>query len=111
MTCNKSTMLKLALGMTAIFLVTYAALPGFRTWLLSIAPLLLPLLCPLSMLFCMKGMSKKSQEAAAAPGETNTLSASPAVAVANIGAGLAPQSAGQHTPTGNGCCHPEQTSR
>lgn len=111
MTCNKSTMLKLALGMTALFLVIYAALPGFRTWLLSIAPLLLPLLCPLSMLFCMKGMSKKPQESAAATGEPNALAALPPVATANIASGQALQPVSQHTSPGNGCCHAEPARR
>lgn len=107
MTCNKSTMLKLALGMAALFLVIYAALPGFRTWLLSIAPLLLPLLCPLSMLFCMKGMSKKPQETAAGSVESNTLAAIPSLETANIASSQAPQPVNQHMSTGNGCCHAE----
>ncbi|MBI3146335.1 MAG: DUF2933 domain-containing protein [Pseudogulbenkiania sp.] len=111
MTCNKSTMLKLALGMAAIFLVTYAALPGFRTWLLSIAPLLLPLLCPLSMLFCMKGMSKKPQEPAAGPAEPNALAAIPSVATANIASSQAPQPVNQNMPTGIGCGHSAPTRR
>lgn len=111
MACNKSTMLKLALGMAALFLVTYAALPAFRTWLLSIAPLLLPLLCPLSMLFCMKGMSKKPQESATGTGEPNALAAFPPVATANIASNQAPQPDSQHTSTGNGCCHAEPARR
>ena len=60
MTCSKSTMLKTALGLGVLSLAAYAAFPAFRTGLLSIPPVLLSLLCPLSMLFCMWGMSKRS---------------------------------------------------
>jgi hypothetical protein len=60
MTCNKSTLLKTALGLSVLFLAAYASFPAVRAGFLSFSPLPLSLLCPLSMLFCMKGMSKQS---------------------------------------------------
>lgn len=56
MNCNMKTMLKVGLGMLLVTGIAYAALPEFRTWILAASPTLLFLLCPLSMLFCMKMM-------------------------------------------------------
>lgn len=56
MMCNAKTMLKVGLGMLAVVGIAYAALPDFRTWILAASPTLLFLLCPISMLFCMKMM-------------------------------------------------------
>lgn len=54
MTCNKSTMLKAAMALGILSLALYAALPGFRALITSVSPILLSLLCPLSMVFCMR---------------------------------------------------------
>lgn len=56
MVCNMKTMLKVAIGMLFVTGLAYAALPEFRTWILAASPTLLFLLCPISMLVCMKMM-------------------------------------------------------
>lgn len=55
MKCTK-TMLATGAVMLAVLAIAYAALPQFRALVVSAAPILLFLLCPLSMLFMMKGM-------------------------------------------------------
>ncbi|MBI3144670.1 MAG: DUF2933 domain-containing protein [Pseudogulbenkiania sp.] len=59
MTCNKSTMLRTAIGFTIVLAVAYVLLPAFRSWIVSALPILLLLICPLSMLF-MSGMQRDS---------------------------------------------------
>ncbi|MCW3480139.1 DUF2933 domain-containing protein [Neisseriaceae bacterium JH1-16] len=66
MACNKSTLLKAALALGVLSLAAYAAFPAVRAGFLSFSPLLLSLLCPLSMLICMKGMGKQSTPSPAA---------------------------------------------
>lgn len=56
MHCSKKTMAYLAVGVLAAIAAAYALLPGMRETLLGMAPLLLVLVCPLSMLFMMKAM-------------------------------------------------------
>lgn len=56
MVCNMKTMLKVGIGMLFFTGLAYAALPEFRTWILAASPTLLFLLCPISMLVCMKMM-------------------------------------------------------
>ncbi len=60
MNCNKQTMWKAGFGLLVAGGVAYAALPEFRAWILAVSPVLLLLLCPLSMLFCMKMMNDKA---------------------------------------------------
>jgi len=60
--CNKSTLLKTGLALGVGLVLAYAALPGFRVWIAGIAPLLLSLLCPLSMLFCMRHGLKQADQ-------------------------------------------------
>ncbi|WP_407973393.1 DUF2933 domain-containing protein (plasmid) [Burkholderia pyrrocinia] len=49
--------------------VAYAALPQFRALVLSVGPTLLFLICPLSMLFMMKGMHSGKNEQHSTPSE------------------------------------------
>lgn len=56
MHCSKKTMAYLAVGILAAIAAGYALLPSMRETLLGMAPLLLVLVCPLSMLFMMKAM-------------------------------------------------------
>ena len=56
MMCNAKTMLKVGIGMLVAVGIAYAALPEFRNWILAMSPTLLFLLCPISMLLCMKMM-------------------------------------------------------
>lgn len=53
MICSKSTMIRTAIGLAVVSAVAYVALPAFRTWVVSAWPILLVLICPLSMLFMM----------------------------------------------------------
>lgn len=62
MTCNKSTMLKAALVLGILSIALYAALPGFRTLIVTFSPILLSLICPLTMLFCMLGMRQSAAQ-------------------------------------------------
>lgn len=62
MNCNMKTMLKVGLGMLLVTGIAYAALPEFRTWILAASPTLLFLVCPLSMLFCMKMMHGQNEQ-------------------------------------------------
>lgn len=59
MTCAKQTMWKAGIGILLVAIVAFAALPEFRARILAASPLLLFLLCPLSMIFCMKMMNDK----------------------------------------------------
>lgn len=63
--CNTKTMLKIGLVMLAVVGVAYAVLPDFRDWILAASPTLLFLLCPLSMLFCMKMMHSQNGQSCA----------------------------------------------
>lgn len=58
MMCSAKTMLKVALGLLVVFGISYVALPEFRVWLIAISPTLLFLVCPISMLLCMRMMNK-----------------------------------------------------
>jgi hypothetical protein len=54
--CNKQTMMKVGIALAVLLAVAYAALPQFRSLIRGLSPVPLTLLCPLSMLFMMKGM-------------------------------------------------------
>lgn len=56
MKCDVKTMLKGGLGLAALIAVAYAALPVAREWIAALSPFLFFLICPLMMLFMMKGM-------------------------------------------------------
>jgi hypothetical protein len=55
-------MLVTGVASLVVLALAYAALPQFRTLVLGIAPYLLFLLCPLSMLFMMKGMQSSKDD-------------------------------------------------
>jgi hypothetical protein len=56
MMCSMKTMLKVGLGMLIAAGIAYLALPEFRVWIVAASPTLLFLICPISMLVCMKMM-------------------------------------------------------
>lgn len=58
MTRNNPNMLRLGVGAAIVLAVAYVLFPAFQTWIVAAAPLLLLLLCPLMMVFCMRGMHK-----------------------------------------------------
>lgn len=76
MNCNFKTMIKVAAGLGLILAAAYFALPAAQAWVLASAPVLLALVCPISMLlmmFMMKGKSNagdcndERKQAGAAP--------------------------------------------
>ncbi len=62
MKCNSRTMLAtaLALGLTAVF--AYFAFPAARAFIVGSAPVLIALVCPVSMLLMMKAMNGSQKE-------------------------------------------------
>lgn len=56
MKCDMKMMLKAGLGLAVLVAVAYVAWPGARELILSVSPFLFLLICPLMMLFMMKGM-------------------------------------------------------
>lgn len=62
MMCNAKTMLKFGLGLLAVLAVLFAAVPEVRSWIITSGPLLVFLLCPLHMVYCMLTMKKKPAE-------------------------------------------------
>jgi hypothetical protein len=63
MMCNMKTMLKVGVGMLVVAGTAYLLLPQFREPIVALAPTLLFLLCPLSMLLCMKMMQGQNGQA------------------------------------------------
>ena len=59
MHCNAKTMLKAGAGLGLLAVLGYFTLPQFRAFIVASLPLLLTLLCPLSMIFMMKGMNSR----------------------------------------------------
>lgn len=65
MHCSFKTMIKFAAGIGVVLAVAYFALPDARAWLLASAPVLLALVCPLSMgvmMFMMKGKDSNATD-------------------------------------------------
>ncbi|PLC48579.1 hypothetical protein CR159_17285 [Pollutimonas subterranea] len=56
MKCDMKTMLKAGLGLVVLIAVAYATLPAAREWITAVSPFLFFLICPLMMVFMMKGM-------------------------------------------------------
>lgn len=64
-----NTMLKTAAAMAVVAGVVYFTVPGAQALVLASAPILIALICPISMLFMMKMMNSKSTEARDPAGE------------------------------------------
>lgn len=62
MKCNMKTMLTTGIVLLVVLAGLYAALPQFRTLVLSLGPSLLFLLCPLSMIIMMIGMRSNKDD-------------------------------------------------
>jgi hypothetical protein len=60
--CNIRTMLKVAFAILVIAGMAYFVSPGLRTWIVEASPLLLFLICPISMFIAMKTMTGKNYE-------------------------------------------------
>ncbi len=63
MKCNTNTMLKTAAGLALVAGVVYFTVPAAQAFVLASAPLLVALICPISMLFMMKMMNSNGAEA------------------------------------------------
>lgn len=58
MTRNKPSMIQLGVGAAIILAAAYLLFPTFQAWIVANALIFLVLLCPLMMVFCMRGMHK-----------------------------------------------------
>jgi hypothetical protein len=70
MNCDFKTMIKLAIGLGAALAVAYFAVPAAHAFILASTPLLLALVCPMAMIFMMKGMSNNKKDESAKPDES-----------------------------------------
>jgi len=64
MKCDMKTMIKAALGLAVVIAAAYTTFPAARDWIISSAPFLFFLLCPLMMLFMMMSMQSCQKEQA-----------------------------------------------
>jgi len=69
MNCDLKTMLKVAAALGVGLMVAYFALPAFQALVLASAPILVALICPVAMLFMMKGMNGNKKVENAKPEE------------------------------------------
>lgn len=60
--CSMKTMLKIAVGIGVLLLVTYFAFPQFQPAIAAMGPWLLVLACPLGMMFMMGGHKNQEKE-------------------------------------------------
>ncbi len=74
MKCDTKLMIRIGVGIAAALVIAYFTLPGARALVVASAPILLVLICPLAMIFMMKGMNsggkqqdEKSEKPAALP--------------------------------------------
>ncbi len=70
MKCTR-TMVVTGVVLLAVLALTYAALPQFRTLVVSAGPYLLFLLCPLAMIFMMIGMRSSKDDHRPSTDETS----------------------------------------
>lgn len=70
MKCDMKTMMKTGLGLGVVIAVAYATLPAAREWIAASAPFLFFLMCPLMMVFMMKGMQSCEKEQSAEKDKT-----------------------------------------
>lgn len=64
--CSPKTMLKIGIIIGAVLLAGWLLVPQARPVLIGIAPLALFVLCPLAMVFGMRGMNMKGTHSAGA---------------------------------------------
>ncbi|TAM04468.1 MAG: DUF2933 domain-containing protein [Pusillimonas sp.] len=70
MKCDSKMMIKVAVALGLALAVAYFALPAAHAFILASAPLLVALICPVAMLFMMKGMNGNRKDESAGPGES-----------------------------------------
>ncbi len=66
MHCNVKQMIKLGAGMVVALALAYVTLPGAQAFVIASAPILLALICPLTMVVAMIAMRGGSTKADAA---------------------------------------------
>ena len=62
MKCDTNIVLKTAAGLVIALAVAYLAVPAAHAFILASAPVLVALICPVSMLFMMKAMHSKGND-------------------------------------------------
>lgn len=72
MPCSPKTMLKIGVVIAVPFAVGFIAFPQFRAGIISIAPLAILALCPLSMLFMGGMMGDKKGSSCSSCGHDHT---------------------------------------
>lgn len=60
MKCDTNMMIKIGIGTIAALTVVYFSVPAAHGWVVASAPILLALICPLSMIFMMLGMRSRN---------------------------------------------------
>lgn len=70
MKCDSKMMVKVGVGLGFGLVVAYFALPAAQVLILASAPFLVVLICPVAMLFMMKGMNGNKKDESAKPGES-----------------------------------------
>lgn len=76
MKCNSKTMLSVALALGLAGVIAYFAFPAAQALIVASAPLLLALICPISMLVMMWAMKTPSKEQASERARESTRAAS-----------------------------------
>lgn len=56
--CSPKTMLKIGIAIAVPLTIGFFVFPQFRSTIVGLAPFAIFAICPLSMIFCMKGMMK-----------------------------------------------------
>jgi hypothetical protein len=84
MMCSMKTMLKVGIGMLLVTGLAYLALPEFRAWIIAASPTLLLLICPISMLVCMKMMQGQNGQSCQSPASDEKVNASAASDKADV---------------------------
>ena len=77
MKCDIKTMVKIGLGLGAVIAVAYATLPVAREWIAASTPFLVFLMCPLMMVFMMKGMQSCDKEQSVERNQADKMSSKP----------------------------------
>ncbi|UUZ68980.1 DUF2933 domain-containing protein [Polaromonas sp. P2-4] len=70
MKCDAKMMVKMAVWLGVGLAVAYFAFPAAHAFILASAPFLVALICPVAMLFMMKGMNGNKKDESAKPGES-----------------------------------------
>jgi hypothetical protein len=84
MKCNTNTMLKTAAALAVVAGLVYFTVPAAQALVLASAPILIALICPISMLFMMKMMNSNSAPVSSPAGEDGKTLQSQETAAATV---------------------------